>query len=1138
MGIEFQILGPLEVRVDGIAVAIGGPRQRALLAVLLLSANRVVSRDRLIDELLDDAPEGKAERMLRVQVSRLRGVLNGVEGDPPRLVACAPGYVLRVEPGELDLQVFEELLAEGHHAFEAQDFAQASRALCEAEALWRGRPLADLEFERFARNEIERLEELRVTAIESRIEADLALGRHAMLVGELEAIVAEHPLRERARGQLMLALYRSGRQAEALATYRIGRSLLVEELAIEPGPQLKQLETAILAQDATLDAPRRDAQAGGALAVAVDIAEAASDRTAVKLIPHRARWWRDRVAALAFGVAVVLAGIGFVLGTAGTATSRGQLRGNVLALVAPGSGAIVATIRLAAPPAGIAAGFGSLWATEPAAGALVRIDASRGAVLATIPVGTRPTRVIAAGGRIWVLDPADHTLSSIDPDTHTVAQTIAVGSEPSDVVLSGGSLWVSNERDGTVIRIDPNSGRIEGVVRTGGDPSGLAASPNAVWVATDRAGTVVRIQARTGKITNTLRVGDGPAEIVATPAAVWVLDPLDATVSRVDPRRVAVVASVALGGAPAGLALAGGSVWVGDRRGGSLFRVDPRHNWASSTQFGGRVSSLVAARGLWVAVDAAGPSRRGGTLTAATSYQVIDAVDPAAASSTNVSPPQFLGMTNDGLVTLDHVTGPNGTRLVPDLAMSLPLPTDGGRTYTFRLRPSLQYSTGATLKASDVTHSFERLFAIASSGTAWYGSIAGAATCRRRPARCDLSRGIVADDKARTVIFHLIRPDPDFLYKLTLTYADVLPTSIPDRQARSPLPATGPYRVSRYLPGHEVLLIRNPRFHEWSAAAQPDGYPDGIRLRLDRNGPQGAASVAEGTADFMANLGKIPNAYAAYFLQHHRNQVRVNPLTGTSFMFLNVRVPPFNDIRVRRALNLALDRARIVDAYGGPTAAQPTCQLLPPGIPGYSRYCPYTRDPARAGRWSAPDLSAAKRLVTASGTAGMKVTVWNTPAPQVAVDETNDAVAALRQLGYRAALRVLPDSTYFAYTGDSRNQAQVIDGGWGADYASANDFIGKLTCNYFVPANGVATTDASEFCDPAIDRQISHADSLQTANPPAAPASWARIDHALTDLAIWLPTVTLNEADLISRRTGNYQYNPVWGALLDQLTLR
>jgi predicted ATPase/DNA-binding SARP family transcriptional activator len=246
--LEFGMLGPLEVRLGGTLVHVGGPRQRALLALLLCHANRVVSRDELIDELLDDQSAGTAERILRVQISRLRQVLADENG-PPRLLTRPPGYLLRVQDGELDLQVFEQRAAAGRHALEYGDPAQAALLLGKAELLWRGRPLADLEFEPFARFEIQRLQELRLLAAEDRIEAELALGHHAAVCPELERLVAVHPLRERPRRQLMLALYRSGRQADALAVFHDTRRVLDAELGIEPGAELRLLERAVLRQE-------------------------------------------------------------------------------------------------------------------------------------------------------------------------------------------------------------------------------------------------------------------------------------------------------------------------------------------------------------------------------------------------------------------------------------------------------------------------------------------------------------------------------------------------------------------------------------------------------------------------------------------------------------------------------------------------------------------------------------------------------------------------------------------------------------------------------------------------------------------------------------------------------------------------
>jgi DNA-binding SARP family transcriptional activator len=231
---EFRILGPLEVISDGQIVELGGAKQRALLAVLLLNANEVVSLDRLIDALWEDDPPERAQKALQVLVSGLRKLV-GRE----RLETRPPGYVLRVRDGELDFGRFRRLQEEGK--------------LSEALALWRGPPLSDFAYHRFAQAESARLEELRLACLEERIERDLAAGRQGELVAELEALVSEHPLRERLRGQLMLALYRSGRQAEALAAYQAGRRTLVEELGIEPGKPLRELHQAVLRQDASLD---------------------------------------------------------------------------------------------------------------------------------------------------------------------------------------------------------------------------------------------------------------------------------------------------------------------------------------------------------------------------------------------------------------------------------------------------------------------------------------------------------------------------------------------------------------------------------------------------------------------------------------------------------------------------------------------------------------------------------------------------------------------------------------------------------------------------------------------------------------------------------------------------------------------
>jgi DNA-binding SARP family transcriptional activator len=246
---EFRILGPLEVEGDDGPLALGGQKQRAVLALLLLDAGCVVSTDRLIDALWGESPPRTAVTSLQNFVVQLRKTL-GAE----TLLTRPPGYALRVESDRIDLERFRQLCEEAR----GRPAAERAKALRAALGLWRGQPLAEFRFESWAETEIARLEELRLATIEDQLEAQLQAGRDAELVGELHALVAEHPLRERLRGHLMLALYRSGRQAEALEVYQDARRRVVDELGIEPGPALQQLNGAILRQEASLERPGRE----------------------------------------------------------------------------------------------------------------------------------------------------------------------------------------------------------------------------------------------------------------------------------------------------------------------------------------------------------------------------------------------------------------------------------------------------------------------------------------------------------------------------------------------------------------------------------------------------------------------------------------------------------------------------------------------------------------------------------------------------------------------------------------------------------------------------------------------------------------------------------------------------------------
>ena len=493
-------------------------------------------------------------------------------------------------------------------------------------------------------------------------------------------------------------------------------------------------------------------------------------------------------------------------------------------------------------------------------------------------------------------------------------------------------------------------------------------------------------------------------------------------------------------------------------------------------------------------------------------------------------------MTGDGLTALNQASGPAGAQLVPDLATSLPTPTDGGKTYTFLLRSGIRYSTGKPVRATDFRSTFERDFALGSP-TSQFDELVGGAQCRKHPKRCDLSRGVVADDVARTVTLHLTRPDPDLLYELADSFAYVLPGDTPRRPAGThPLPATGPYMIATYRPRKLLRFVRNPFFHEWSRAAQPDGYPDRIDIRIAGTANDAIRDVVDGKGDVVWLSKPFTPKQVSRLEDRYAGEFHVAPSPNLQALFLNTRIPPFNRLDARKAINLAVDRAAAANAWGGPNVAQLTCQILPPDFPDYSPYCPYTAGSTNRGTWTAPDLTKAKALVARSGTRGMKVTLW---AWSLAEPFNRVAKTALLSLGYQVAEKPIVGNKYWDVVADPRNRAQIGFDGLAGGYPDPASFLVNL---FSCPGSLVGSPnvlDPSQFCDPGIDRQMGRAQAEKLSDPTGARALWQRVDREITDAAPWVPLIASKNVSVLSKRVGNYQYDPAAIAMLiDQLWVR
>ncbi|MFF3665049.1 ABC transporter substrate-binding protein [Microtetraspora malaysiensis] len=481
----------------------------------------------------------------------------------------------------------------------------------------------------------------------------------------------------------------------------------------------------------------------------------------------------------------------------------------------------------------------------------------------------------------------------------------------------------------------------------------------------------------------------------------------------------------------------------------------------------------------------------------------------------------------DGLVSFRKVGGNTSYDIVPDLAEEMPQVSADGKTYTFKLRKDVKFATGEPVTVDDVVASFQRIFRVSgpTSGT-FYSGIVGAADCVKKPAGCTLDKGVVADAAASTVTVNLVAADSEFLQKLALPHAAVLPKGTPDKdQGTTPIPGTGPYKVESYNPNKQMKLVRNPNFTEWSRDAQPQGYPDEIDYNYGLT-PEGAVTaVQNGQADWIFDplpadrLTEIGTTYA--------EQAHVNPLAAFWYIPVNVNLAPFDKPEAREALQWAFDKNALVKMFGGANVAQPACTILPPAFPGHADVCDFPQQ----------DLAKAKDLVQKSGTSGQEVSVV------VSDDDVSKQIgeyvrSTLEQIGYQAKLKVISTNIHFTYIQNTKNKVQLSVSQWYADYPAASNFINVLlSCASFREGSD-ASINISGFCDKDVDAKIAEAMKLDQSDPAAAGKVWGELDRELMKRGPIVPLFNPKQIDFVSKNVGNYQFHAQFHALLDQMWVK
>lgn len=527
------------------------------------------------------------------------------------------------------------------------------------------------------------------------------------------------------------------------------------------------------------------------------------------------------------------------------------------------------------------------------------------------------------------------------------------------------------------------------------------------------------------------------------------------------------------------------------------------------------LAAIVLTAGAALGLTACGSSsggKEGGTLEA-TYVSFPDSLDPAISYTAE----GWTAMYNTylPLLTYKHAGGTEGSEVVPALAKDLPKISNGGKTYTLFLRPGLKYSDGKPVKASDFAASVERLFEVNSGGSPLYTGIVGAE--KFAETRQGGISGIKTDDKTGEIRIDLVQPRATFNNELGMLFVAVLPAGTPSKdQTATPPPATGPYVIVKSQPGRGWSYERNPFWEKANAKAMPDlpdGSMDKIEITVVGNDTTQVSDVERGKYDWMQNPPG-PDEYTRVKEEFEGTQFRVEETISTYFFWMNTERPPFDDVRVRQAVNYAVDGEAMERIYAGQLAASQ--QVIPPGVPGYEKFELYPHN-----------LEKAKRLLVEADPADREITVWTLDEPEnrEAAEYYDDV---LRQIGFETTLKVINAETYFTLVGNERTPD--LDTGWAnwfLDYPNPNALFQPLLSGESIQSTG--NTNLARIADPALDAKI---DELsQQALSPEAEAEYAGLDREFMELAPLAPYGNRTTSTFVSSEIDLDEviFNPTFG---------